>query len=672
MIASSSAPSRLPSTLFWLAILIYVVVVTRCAWMSDDAYVTLRTVDNIVNGHGAIWNPGERVQAYTHPLWMLLLLPIYAVTHEAFVTSMVTGIVIATLAVARATRGLAGVSGPAIFGIALLTMSRTVVDYTTSGLENPLSHLLVALLYTTYLRNADRRSSDWRIYGYCALLMVNRLDLALIGMPIALDTLRRRGLSGSIRPLALGFAPLVVWELFSLIYYGSLVPNTAIAKLDNGVSAVQLWGQGLLYYIYQLRFDPLSLASIAAALTVTISLRRTNPRAAVAAIGVVLYGIYVAKIGGDFMAGRFFSVLVFASACLLVDALHRAEATRSVWTEVGAGLGVVVALGMLAETPAPQIGVMDAQIQESGIVDERRFWGLGHHLLGLRTHGRPPYHGVTVDGRTVRKGDENVVVRQAVGAFGYHVGPEVYVVDRYALGDPFLARLPVAKLPGPPRPGHHARIAPPGYVISLKAGEAKLVDPDLEELWRMTRSVHSGPLFTLQRWRDIWALNTGRARALVDRTRNEAPYLNEVPHWVLTDRLPPGFGWDQPGIVLVEPKKGLKVMLESVSHAPEIWVSADHNDQYTLKFFRGSKAVGKTKVSKSRDPAAFFMQERVVTVPNEVQKAGYDALLFAPTRKADKGHSLGHVILQETPPSSKTKRPKKKPGLSLQGAAKKK
>ncbi len=41
--------------------------------MSDDAYITLRTVDNFINGYGLTWNISERVQAYTHPLWMFLL-----------------------------------------------------------------------------------------------------------------------------------------------------------------------------------------------------------------------------------------------------------------------------------------------------------------------------------------------------------------------------------------------------------------------------------------------------------------------------------------------------------------------------------------------------------------------------------------------------------------------
>ena len=42
-------------------------------WLCDDAYISLRTVDNWVAGRGLRWNAFERVQSFTHPLWLLLL-----------------------------------------------------------------------------------------------------------------------------------------------------------------------------------------------------------------------------------------------------------------------------------------------------------------------------------------------------------------------------------------------------------------------------------------------------------------------------------------------------------------------------------------------------------------------------------------------------------------------
>ena len=56
-----------------LAVGLLALLVVLTAWLGDDCYFTLRSVDNLLHGHGAVWNVGERVQAYTHPLWMLVL-----------------------------------------------------------------------------------------------------------------------------------------------------------------------------------------------------------------------------------------------------------------------------------------------------------------------------------------------------------------------------------------------------------------------------------------------------------------------------------------------------------------------------------------------------------------------------------------------------------------------
>lgn len=58
------------------------------SWVGDDAYITFRGIDNFVNGYGLRWNPAERVQAYTNPLWLFLLTPFYAATREIFYTSL--------------------------------------------------------------------------------------------------------------------------------------------------------------------------------------------------------------------------------------------------------------------------------------------------------------------------------------------------------------------------------------------------------------------------------------------------------------------------------------------------------------------------------------------------------------------------------------------------------
>ena len=59
--------------LLFTFMILYVFILIRTAWISDDACITLRTVLNTLHGYGPTFNIDERVQAYTHPLWFFLL-----------------------------------------------------------------------------------------------------------------------------------------------------------------------------------------------------------------------------------------------------------------------------------------------------------------------------------------------------------------------------------------------------------------------------------------------------------------------------------------------------------------------------------------------------------------------------------------------------------------------
>ena len=48
---------------------LFAVVLVRTAWVSDDAYITFRTVDNFLAGYGLRWNVGERVQTLGSRAW---------------------------------------------------------------------------------------------------------------------------------------------------------------------------------------------------------------------------------------------------------------------------------------------------------------------------------------------------------------------------------------------------------------------------------------------------------------------------------------------------------------------------------------------------------------------------------------------------------------------------
>ena len=113
---------------------IFALVLWRTAWMSDDAFITLRTIDNVVNGYGLRWNPAERVQTFTHPAWLLVLTPIYAITREPYFTTLAVQACVAVGSLFLVLRFVAPTLGQAAIAAAVMRSANALTDFSTSGL----------------------------------------------------------------------------------------------------------------------------------------------------------------------------------------------------------------------------------------------------------------------------------------------------------------------------------------------------------------------------------------------------------------------------------------------------------------------------------------------------------------------------------------------------------
>lgn len=489
------------------AVAIFAWLLWQTAWMSDDAYITLRTVDNAVNGFGLRWNVVERVQAYTHPAWMALQLPFYALTRDAFLTPLFLQ---ATLSIAAFTTiVMARRHEPLSVAlvVAVCLSSKALMDYSTSGLENPLVHLGLVGLAVELARPVSGRSG-FRLGAWVSLLVLSRLDLVLLVAPALLLSARDRRLW---RGLAAGLMPIVAWEAFSLVYYGVLVPNTAFAKLGTGYSVADTMLQGMRYWKATWAIDPVTpLVLVAAAVALSISRDWT---ARCAAMGAALYGAYTVYVGGDFMSGRFFTAPI-VWLCAAWACAPRRPPLPAPWA-AGAAVIVFVVGAVGADVPPWRSDVnfgeparVAAAPVHHGVSDERRFY---YESLGLSPAWRAGRVGVDIShdwavfGRRVRAegrpGDVwPVRVASNVGLFGFHVGPDVHVIDRYGLSDPVLARLP--SKPGS-RIGHFERAIPDGYVVTRATGINQLADPRIAELYDRVALLTQAPLMSSQRWREI-------------------------------------------------------------------------------------------------------------------------------------------------------------------------
>ncbi len=495
-----------------LLVLLYSILLIRTGWVCDDSYITFRTIDNFVNGYGLRWNVIERVQSYTHPLWMFFLAGLYAVTGEIYFTSIVTSIVISILAAVLLVWRVSGIRYHAIVGLLVIIFSKAYIDFSTSGLENPLMHLLIVLFGIVYIKEEWNRKKVLLLFLIASLGMVTRMDTALIFGPVLLYALWKNNNLKSFGMAVLGGLPIIVWELFSVVYYGFPFPNTAYAKLNTGIAGSELWSQGMRYFLNSFLNDPVTLIVICGGMIFPFIKKRKEYF--LLSVGIFLYCIYVAKIGGDFMSGRFFTPTLMASLVILMGI-----GFTSLWRISGLCLVVVIA-GLIS--PHPTIlsttgyGIEYSSKTKDNIYDERAsyfpYTSLEKCIQGFQI----PQHPWFISGKEARENNVPLVIRHSIGFFGYAAGRSVYIVDRWSLTDPLLARLPAGS---DWHIGHYRRKLPDGYPESILTDTIAIKDPDLAVYYRKLRTIIRGNIFNLERFKEIWSMNTGADDYLLEKYR---------------------------------------------------------------------------------------------------------------------------------------------------------
>jgi len=305
------------SQLVLIAVLtvIFSVIVLRSAWVCDDAYISFRTVDNFVNGYGLTWNTGERVQAYTNPLWVFVTAAVYVFSGEFYYTAIFLSLLLSIGMVVMLARKVALSVQSAALAVVVLMCSKAFIDYSTSGLENALTHLLLVIFAAVYFGGQRTLRQLFWLALIASLGMLNRLDTVLLYLPVLVAAFFGTPYGGRIKRVLLGMLPIIGWELFSLIYYGFPFPNTYYAKLKAGIPAADLVRQGLVYYVDTLDLDPLTLIVILSGIVLVWVGRKREQVPFV--LGVAFYLIYIVWIGGDFMSGRFFAAPMLIAVILL-------------------------------------------------------------------------------------------------------------------------------------------------------------------------------------------------------------------------------------------------------------------------------------------------------------------------------------------------------------------
>jgi len=193
----------------------------------DDAYITYRYAENLARGNGPVFNPGERVLGTTAPGHMLLGALLYPVVGKAALPSMMAmlgclGWVLQALAAfailaAAFSYPVAAFGGAAV--LAGMAGSSGVVALETN---------LVAACALWSLALAIR--SRWLgAFVWAALAGLFRPDAYLVTLLVAVACLvETRRIPW--RAAAAWCAITLPWQLFALLYYGSVLPRPAVVK----------------------------------------------------------------------------------------------------------------------------------------------------------------------------------------------------------------------------------------------------------------------------------------------------------------------------------------------------------------------------------------------------------------------------------------------------------
>lgn len=299
-------------------------------FFSDDALITLRYARRFAQGLGLTWTDGERVEGYTDLLWVLLNAPSTWLGVDALAWARGLDFIGGLLAVWAVAAGTGDARTPdpwrLFSGGLLVALASPIAVWSEAGLEHGFMFGVQGWCLVLAMRGLEDRPGTTRnllaagaLGGALVLLradgmvLVGALGLGLFLAQPGRDGLRRMALFGLL-PAALLGGQLV----FRRAYYGTWVPNTALAKvsfnLERLVGGLTHLGNGLLALVVM-------MAAVALALVVIVRAGLPRRRWLPPLVVAVGWCAYLAAVGGDIFPGwRQLALAVVPLALLVAEA----------------------------------------------------------------------------------------------------------------------------------------------------------------------------------------------------------------------------------------------------------------------------------------------------------------------------------------------------------------
>jgi len=290
---------------------------------SDDAFITYRYARNIATGLGPVYNPGERVEGYSNPLFTFLLAAFYRVVpgpHALpwFARALCVASAIATLVALSRLRDQvsAWILGSAIL---LCVMNTSFAVWSVGGLETTIYGALITIAFVVTLKVPGSPRAQAGVGLLLAAIALSRpegvLPAGALFLFRLLESRTRADLPGHLRVAMFAAVPVAAYVTFRQVYFGQWLPNTFFAKqLDR----TQAFWRGVWYSKEFLERNG-SLAVYAPALLAPLGTPGERRAARLAVMVIAIYGVFLFVVGGDWMSNHRF-IAPFVPVLFLVVA----------------------------------------------------------------------------------------------------------------------------------------------------------------------------------------------------------------------------------------------------------------------------------------------------------------------------------------------------------------
>jgi hypothetical protein len=216
----------------------------------DDAFITLRFAQNLSNGLGFVWNPGEPpVEGSTSLLYLSLLAALNKMGFSLITLMPFIGVgaTLVTLMLIWKLGNILNPSHPAenLFILILISISPPVLYWQSAGLETPIYSMILIGAILCYLSYLNDKIPAWGVGIIFSLLALTRPEgVVLFGVTIAFECFYRfmrqhplidAKLKWLIAWFMLIYAPIYIWKW---VYFGWPFPNTYYVKTGGGITQI--------------------------------------------------------------------------------------------------------------------------------------------------------------------------------------------------------------------------------------------------------------------------------------------------------------------------------------------------------------------------------------------------------------------------------------------------